>query len=1310
VRGDELAELRVLAGELGAALAQAVEALLDRLAAGALQFEQVLQLEDAVRLHRRSAFPRGTRSTRDSLLSDAHLSYFGWIVVDVGATRISLCGRLSVELEGRKVDLPGRQGRLLMAYLVLHRDRPVRRDELVEALWPDGDAPGAGEALAPPLSRLRKALGAGVLDGRGELTLVLPEDAWVDWEVAQDAMQRAAAALGASDWRAAWGPAQAALAIADRGLLPGLEAPWIDDRRAELADLRVQALEAVATIGAQLRGTELAPAERAARAAVEAAPFRESARAALMEVLAAGGNVAEALRAYEDLRTLLRDELGTTPGAALVALHERLLKSDTGAPPAGDPAAGSSSEPGSGATGSASPGATGAASPGATGAASPGATGAASPGATGAPSAARTSAAHLVERDREVAALSSLVSEALEGEGRVVLVEGPAGIGKTRLLAEARRQASAAGALTLFARAGELERDFPFGVVRQLFEAAVADPAVRDRALAGAAAGAAQVFGAPDSGDEGEDASFAVLHGLFWLALNLAAQQPLLLAIDDLQWCDPPSLRFVAYLVRRLEGQPILVAATVRSAEPPTDAALLAEITNDPATASVRPSPLTEAGTRELVRARLSPDADDAFCASCHEATGGNPLLLRQLLTALESDRVSPVAMHARVVRETGPKAVAGPVLRRLSKLPREAVAVARGVAILGEAADLGAVAKLAELDEWQVAHATGALVAAEILRPEPPLGFVHPLVRDAVYHDLSPGERELQHARAAEVLTTAGASADQVASQLLMSPRRGDARVAAVLRDAASSAMRRGAPESAVAYLRRALEEPAPPEVQPELRLELGTAAVQGRAPDALEHLQAAYDTLPDPRTRARAARLLARTLIFTGGAPQAVAISRRAVAELPEGHDDLRLMIETMEIVGVMFGGGDPARLADLADYPIPARDAPLGAKMLAAIAALVQTYGGAPAEHCRALARAALSGDDLIEEDNGLLTISANNVLTLTEDPGETAAWARAIEDGERRGSLFIVSGNRMWGGFVARLRGDLVESEDLLLRAREEFVEYQYGGPALTYCAAFLGDTRLARGDLVGAAEALTHAGDIGDGSDGVRFWLVSRLAVLVAQGRYEEALAAADDLFERYPGVANPAVGAWRSSRAAALHGLGRTDEALAVVSEEVELARAFGAPRPVGHALRVLGEISGSVDTLREAVDVLTGSLARFDHAVALHAYGRAASDPASLRRAFEVAAACGAGGLMRDAAAALTAAGEEAPSLTTNTDALTAAERRVVMLAAEGRTARDIAQALFLTPRTVEVELESASRKLGVDSPDKLADALRAA
>src|SRR4051812_28252582 len=193
----------------------------------------------------------------------------------------------------------------------------------------------------------------------------------------------------------------------------------------------------------------------------------------------------------------------------------------------------------------------------------------------------------LVEREREVAALAALLDALPAGEGRVAWIEGPAGIGKSALLAGARRHA--AGVQVLAARGSELEREFPFGVVRQLFEAVVTDPERRERALAGAAGPAAAGFGSPGAAAREGGGSSAALHGLFWVALNLAADGPLFLAIDDLHWCDRPSLRFVAYLARRLEGQPILVAATVRTGEPGTDVALLGEVSHDPATVAVRP-------------------------------------------------------------------------------------------------------------------------------------------------------------------------------------------------------------------------------------------------------------------------------------------------------------------------------------------------------------------------------------------------------------------------------------------------------------------------------------------------------------------------------------------------------------------------------------------------------------------------------------------------------------------------------------------------------------------------------------------------
>ena len=188
--------------------------------------------------------------------------------------------------------------------------------------------PTADALLSAPLSRLRKALGPGRLEGRSELSLVLPATVWIDWEAAFDGLEQAHAAVSDERWRGAWDVARAALAIAEGGLLPGLEARWIDGHRAELAVLRVELLEIVAASATRLGGAELVHAEQAARAAVEAAPFRESARAALIEVLRARGNLADALRAFEDVRTLLREELGATPGPRLLELHEQLLRSE----------------------------------------------------------------------------------------------------------------------------------------------------------------------------------------------------------------------------------------------------------------------------------------------------------------------------------------------------------------------------------------------------------------------------------------------------------------------------------------------------------------------------------------------------------------------------------------------------------------------------------------------------------------------------------------------------------------------------------------------------------------------------------------------------------------------------------------------------------------------------------------------------------------------------------------------------------------------------------------------------------------------
>src|SRR5919108_2746242 len=217
----------------------------------------------------------------------------------------------------------------------------------------------------------------------------------------------------------------------------------------------------------------------------------------------------------------------------------------------------------------------------------------------------------LLERDRELGALQAALADAAGGDGRLALVEGPAGIGKSRLLAELRATAEAEDMRLLAARGSELEREFPFGVVRQLFEPALTDPELRERWLDGAAAPARAIFEIPEPGAEGigGDASFAALHGLYWLTANMAVDRPALLSVDDLHWCDRPSLRFLAYLARRLDDMPVLVGATLRSTDPGTDPALIAEIGQEPGTRAVQPEPLSAAAVTEMVRSRLGDDA-----------------------------------------------------------------------------------------------------------------------------------------------------------------------------------------------------------------------------------------------------------------------------------------------------------------------------------------------------------------------------------------------------------------------------------------------------------------------------------------------------------------------------------------------------------------------------------------------------------------------------------------------------------------------------------------------------------------------------
>ena len=923
----------------------------------------------------------------------------------------------------------------------------------------------------------------------------------------------------------------------------------------------------------------------------------------------------------------------------------------------------------------------------------------------------------LFERARELAELEGKLAAATAGDGSLVLVEGPAGIGKSRLLAEFRRRARGA-ATVLSARGSDLERDFAFGVVRQLFEAELADPQLRGRLLCGAAGPAAAAFG--DLALDAEGAGFATLHGLYWLVLNLAEDATVVISVDDLQWCDRPSLRFLEYLARRLEGQPVLLVAGVRDGEPGVDPLLLDALRHDPSVATIRPGPLTADALGRIIADELGTPPDEVFLQTCLDATGGSPLLLTQLLPALRSEAVTPDAGNADRVRQIGPRAVSRTVLLRLRRLDAAATAVAEAVALLNDGADLAAVARLAGVSEAEAAEAARALAGAEILGDELPLAFVHPLVRDAVYHVLAPADRARQHARAAEILRDLGAPDERVAAQLLLAPPAGRRWVVDLLRVTGAAALRAGAPESAAAYLRRALEEvPDAPDRGRQL-LEIGRAESRTSGRDPVPHLREAYALLTDPVDRAATAELLGRLMLFTTSAEETAAFARQAIADLPADLVDHRRALTAFEYMTGYFGGGDLRRLAELAQY----RDLDVdqaGARQLVAMAAWQAVCGDGTAEQAATLALRALAGPQLRTTDPNLIWFAAANALQFCDRPEALAIFELALADAHRHGSLFTIAAVNMWFGHAKYNHGDLAAAEELLRASIEGFTVWGYNNQAVVTARCFLSSLLHARGEVDEAVAMVDELGDTDPGENTTGWWASARASVLLAVDRAEEVLPLTDLMAQR------EAVGAdssrlWRRAlRAAALHRLGRREEALAMAEEDVAVTRAFGAPVHLGRSLRVLGRMLGGPDGLAhlaEAATVLEASTHKLEFARALEAYGAAlrragqvarAREP--LLRALELASACGVEPMAVRVRAELQAAGvRPRRDAISGMGSLTPSERRVVELAATGRANRDIAQDLFVTPKTVEVHLSSAYRKLGIRSRGELGPVLAAA
>jgi DNA-binding CsgD family transcriptional regulator/tetratricopeptide (TPR) repeat protein len=932
----------------------------------------------------------------------------------------------------------------------------------------------------------------------------------------------------------------------------------------------------------------------------------------------------------------------------------------------------------------------------------------------------------LLERETEFAAVTGLIA-ATPGGGRLLAIEGPPGIGKTALIAAAKALAQEAGLQVLAARGSELERSFSYGVVRQLFEPLLASVQAEERAdlLAGSAAFAAPLFDpAQVAAEAAADSPLATLHGLYWLTANLAARRPLLLAVDDLHWCDLPSLRWLAYLLPRMEGLGLSVVVGLRPAEPGEDPGLVGQIVSDPLATTVRPAPLSAEAVARLLRESLSPDADDAFCAACEEATGGNPLLLRELVHTIADEGLAPTEANVPRLRDLAARAGSRAVSLRLSRLPPETTTLAQAVAILGDDADPRQAATLADLDEQAASEAAAALARVDVLRPQPPLGFVHPLIRAAVYEALTPLERDRGHARAARLLADAGAESERVAAHLLRTPPAADAQVVATLRDAARRAGSRGASESAVAYLRRALAEPPLGAERADLLLELGSAETLVDGDAAVEHLREAHALIDDPIRSAETANLLGRQLFLLRG-EEADAVFTQALVELAGADPELERLLEAGLIISTIFVPSlHRAALERLARVRNRPADATFGEKLLLAQVAYHDARAGTPAAVAVPLARRALAEGMLVREDvDSAAFVLAATVLAMADLDEALAVYEDALAQAHRRGSTFAFAITKVFRAQTFVFRGDLAEAE---AEGREALAAGEAWGTTARFLgphsAAFLAEALMEQGKLDDAAAALARAG-IGESlPDDARllFFPDVRAHLRMLKGDLAGGLEEMLDTGRRFEAVGsrNPAFMAWRSPAALALLQLGEQDEARRLAGEELSLARTWGAPRALGAALRAAGLVEGGehgLGLLEEAVQVVSNSPAKLEQAkartelgAALRRANRRSEAREQLRRALEIATICGAAPLAARAEIELLATGARPRRIAlSGVASLTPSERRVAEMAAEGPTNREIAQTLYVTQRTVEVHLTSIYRKLAISSRSQLAAAL---
>ncbi|KOG49194.1 helix-turn-helix transcriptional regulator [Streptomyces decoyicus] len=940
----------------------------------------------------------------------------------------------------------------------------------------------------------------------------------------------------------------------------------------------------------------------------------------------------------------------------------------------------------------------------------------------------------LVGRERELAALDAVAADVLSGRSRVVQLEGPAGIGKSVLLStwwERNEQFR-----VLRARCHPLEREFAFGAVRQLFKPLLAAVSETERArlLEGSAAATLRALddaAATDPVPEAADVTASTLRELDALVSQLSRRQPLLLAVDALQWIDQPSLRWLVHFVGRADSHPVLIAVTTRSGEVKRLDPLFAELVRPANCHTLVLEPLDVAGVRQLVRTLWDAEAPDAgFCAACHAATGGHPLFVRALLHQAQRNGVQPTAEFRDRIPTVLLSTLGGEISHRLCQASDEVVALARALAFLGDRKPPELLAAYCGTGRAVVLSAAEDLRSLGLLRADGDLRLTHPVVRDTVLGTLSPEELGVGHARAAQVSCLSGRPDEEVAAHLLAAGPVHGSWVLPALRRAATQALRRGAPETAVTYLHAALNQPLDAPERARVLLELGTAASHYDAALAISCVTGALEELTDETARSDALGVLAYSLLLSRGSRTDLSSVDRKIAALSDrrtagsGAADRELALRMtalrswMEFERPSVGPApvpSPGTDDDLADRTA-------GERQLLAIRAFRALRAALPAPY--------IAG--LIERASVNLPAFSHDLFPLHYFVAQTLLYLDELDTADRlnrhlkreisgKGMELLASSLLLYQAGLALRRGNITEALDTAQAAADQASPVGRPPYALTLDTIRI-DALLAQGHIEAAERvAVPHAvaGQAEVAWERPRF-LMSLAALRIAQGDLRTGLSLLRECGHHCDaaGTVSPAMSPWRSRAAAAHLALGDVKSAHELAEQELDLARRCRVPRALGVALRVAGTVTPGrrgPDLLAEAVSVLGPTPARLELARALHDFGVALlrqddrrGARGALREGLDLAVGCGATALARRLGERLhLAGGRVSRSGGQGIRALTAGEERVSTLAAQGYSNKQIAELLVVTLRTVETHLTGAYRKLGITGRPHLAAAM---